>query len=406
MASRRDEVLDAAVERVASATLDDVLAFLTVAEVASAANLTKGGVTYHYAERWELVQHIVDRGFARYDEWSYDDLIVAVGRFLDGSGDDIDIASAITAQVGRFSPGPDIPDAPGSERFKRIARPVSLLETLHAVVAPNDPDARTRIAEISKKSRDNYSSLIEPIMERSNCVWRAEFDAKRFAVLTQVLSEGFAYVRRFDPAVAPLRLYTTAWLALLDACTHNPDDLSERDARALLAQVAGSVTPIEFEAVCTAAWKVVREKGTSSLRQDIVANEAGATHEAVLRSTPRPQDLRSAAFRGGLAAAVRGRATDGVPEKTIRAYVAALAQFAYDHPVLARAFQATSPLTPRPLGTVFDPASYVARLYKRQPEDARSAAMILGAISLAISEEAMPPFDVVETVWPVLGRPT
>lgn len=250
MAEAREALLDAAVERLVSATLDDVLVFLSVGEVARVANLTKGGVTHHYPERWELVEDIVARGFARYQDWSYDDLIAAVQNFLAGTGGRVDIANAITTQIGRFSPGPDVLQTPGSERDAHIATPVSFLEALHAVVAPNDDAARERITTIAKNARENYASLVDPVVERSNRVWRREFGAKRFAVLTQVLSEGFIYLRRFDPKVAPLGLYTAAWLALLDACTHDPDDLNERDAQALLAQVAGAVTPVEYETVC------------------------------------------------------------------------------------------------------------------------------------------------------------
>jgi AcrR family transcriptional regulator len=296
--SGRDAVLRAAVELLGGADLDQLLGFLSYRAVAAQAHVRPGTVEYHFGAKRELTLATVTEASTFWGDQDYDEILGALAALGDGSGDLAGLATAMSNELRRLSPGGPRPPALEGAATAVVAM---------VAAAPHDPDARTALREEEGRALASYGRLVEATLAATGRSCRHGYDVERIAQLTQSLAMGFMMVRRYDTENAPIDLFADAWLRLFLAVTRDVAD-NEPDAMVRVSAGYGLATAADTatrERLVEATQQVYAERGWLGLTGAAVGAAAGVPTVEVMRLLGDRRGLAAAVWAGRLPRLVR-----------------------------------------------------------------------------------------------------
>lgn len=256
----RQALRDAAVEMLASLTLDDVTAFVTVRRLADGAGLSSGAVYSTYVPesgvggRARSAPQVAARdAFLSVEAMSEAATGPAAdrvrGAIADADADAqslLDILAVPAVATARASDGDD--------------GWVTTFQLLGAVVAPHDPEVGAIVRSVNLGFDESMGALVPALLEHTGRELVDGFDARDFARLSNVAFSGCAQRFRVNPEQDPSLLatmYKALWVALTRPIDARDDTLGHR----LAVRGRRPLDADEQEAVRAAVLRVTERAG-------------------------------------------------------------------------------------------------------------------------------------------------
>lgn len=268
--SARAELLAAAFDLVAGASLDELVAFVTVRRLTDTAGRSNGALYSAFpggpaAAASTAVLRSLDEVGAPTVELA-ERIVDLLPKVRAGAEESVaDLASAAADNVEGWSVGA------GADLFTT--------NLLAVAAARNDPRARGALAASYRELNRHYIAVYDALFDAWGREPVPEFDTPRLAVLLTCVADGLAMRRRFDPGVDHGFIgdvITAVWLA----CTRPVGSDDATDDRLRLPD-RPHVNPVKRQAIADAVLSCYRRRGWEGVTISSVADAAGVSRATV-----------------------------------------------------------------------------------------------------------------------------